>query len=370
MSLTILSVGYPFALLSRDSVGGAEQVLSRLDRALAAAGYRSVVIAPPGSKCAGEHIAGPAVSQRIDGAFRRRVYPELRRTIRQAIDDIRPDLLHFHGVDFHEYLPPPGDPVLVTLHLPLGWYPPEALRRARPETWLLPVSRDQASRAPAGVDLLPEIENGIDVDEFECAPRKQPFALLLGRICPEKGFHLAMGAVKQAGIRCVLAGSVSPYPEHLAYLRNEILPRLDHRLRWIGPASGAQKKRLLARARCVLVPSLVPETSSLVAREALAAGTAVVAFRAGALCEVIDHGRTGYLVETVAEMAEAISLADRIDPRACRDTARRRFAVRPMIASYFRLYQELARNRSSRFQAQPCQSPIAPDPWSAVCLRG
>lgn len=350
MSLAVLSVGYPFATLSTGSVGGAEQVLSRLDHALVEAGHRSIVIAPRGSKCSGELIAGPSINQIIDSDFRQCIYAALRRIISQAVKEFRPDLVHLHGVDFYEYMPPPGCPVLVTLHLPLAWYPANALKRSRPNTWLLPVSRDQASRAPAGVDLLPEIENGIEIGQFGRGGHKRPFVLALGRICPEKGFHLALDAAKEAGVRCLLAGSVSRYPEHLAYFDSKIRPRLDHRLRWIGPVGGQRKRRLLARARCVLVPSLVVETSSLVAREALAAGTPVIAFRAGALCEIIDNGRTGYLVDTVEEMAKAISMVDQIDAQACRDIARHRFAAAPMIDRYFRLYRALAQNGAAEFQ--------------------
>jgi glycosyltransferase involved in cell wall biosynthesis len=90
-----------------------------------------------------------------------------------------------------------------------------------------------------------------------------------------------------------------------------------------------------------VVPSLVPETSSLAAIEALAAGTAVVAFGKGALREVIDHGRTGYLVWDERELADAIRNADLIDPEACRTAARMRFSVDRMIQSYFDFYSRL-----------------------------
>jgi glycosyltransferase involved in cell wall biosynthesis len=92
----------------------------------------------------------------------------------------------------------------------------------------------------------------------------------------------------------------------------------------------------------VLVPSLAPETSSLVAREALASGTPVVAFPNGALREAIDHGRTGFLVQDAAEMAEAIQACRSLDPETCRAVARERFDSRRMIAAYLDLYHRLA----------------------------
>ena len=93
------------------------------------------------------------------------------------------------------------------------------------------------------------------------------------------------------------------------------------------------------------MPSLVPETSSLVAREALACGTPVVAFPNGALPEVVEHGVTGFLVPDVDDTAAAIGRADAIDPEACRRAARERFSLSGMTDRYLDLYARLARGR-------------------------
>src|SRR5690606_13845246 len=133
----------------------------------------------------------------------------------------------------------------------------------------------------------------------------------------------------------------------------EIVPRIERvsgvpSSRFIGPLGFARKRRFLAAARALLVPSLVPETSSLVAMEALACGTPVVAFRSGALPEIVEHGRTGLIVETVDEMAEAIAFAPRLDPRACLEAARTRFSCERMTREYLSLYEELAQGRATR----------------------
>ena len=104
---------------------------------------------------------------------------------------------------------------------------------------------------------------------------------------------------------------------------------------------GARKRRLIAGARCLVAASLVPETACLVAMEALAAGTPVVAFRNGALPEVVEDGVTGFLVEDVEGMAQAIAEAGRLDPEACRAAARRRFPLARMTGAYLELYQRL-----------------------------
>jgi glycosyltransferase involved in cell wall biosynthesis len=96
----------------------------------------------------------------------------------------------------------------------------------------------------------------------------------------------------------------------------------------------------------VLVSSQAPETSSLVAIEALASGTPVVAFPRGALTDVVDHGRTGFLVETVEEMAEAIQHVRALDPAACR-AASVRYDVNHMVDAYLALYARVSADRSA-----------------------
>ena len=142
----------------------------------------------------------------------------------------------------------------------------------------------------------------------------------------------------------LVAGSVFPYPEHRAFFRDRVTPLLDRRRRWVGPVAGRAKARLLAQARCVVIASKARETSSLVAMEALAAGTPVVAYRSGALAEIVAHGRTGLIVDAgdVEGLAAAMREADRIDPAACRREAVARFSADRMIAAYFARYAELA----------------------------
>jgi glycosyltransferase involved in cell wall biosynthesis len=341
VTLTVLNVAYPLAPVGPDAVGGSEQILTQLDRALTVAGHRSIVIACEGSQTAGELVAVPRITGDLDQAAVARARERHAAAIKRVLRRHRVDVIHLHGIDFHTYLPPPVPPVLATLHLPVSWYPREALLPGRPGTWVNCVSQSQHQDLQPNPLALAPIENGVEVSRARHAKRR--FALLLSRICTEKGVHLAIDAAKQANMPLLIGGEVFPYPEHCRYFEEDVRPRLDRWRRFLGPIGQKRKRRLLAAARCVLIPSLVAETSSLVAREALAAGTPVIAFPSGALTETIEHGRTGFLVEGVEAMSAAILRANVINPEVCRAVAAERFSLARMTAAYLEVYHWLAR---------------------------
>jgi glycosyltransferase involved in cell wall biosynthesis len=341
--LTVLQVAYPMAPAGDDAVGGAEQVLSMIDAALVEHGHRSIVVACEGSSVRGTLLATPRVhGSSADARTWGAAHEGHRAAIAEALRRWPVDVVHLHGADWYRYLPEGDVPVLVTLHLPPAWYPAEALRPARARTFLHCVSESQHRACPASGALLAPIRNGVSVRRMRAAVRRRDLCASLGRICPEKGFHLAIDAARRADAPFLLAGYVFPYEEHRRYWDTEIAPRLDTRRRFLGPVAFRGKRRLLSTARCVLVPSLAPETSSLVAMEAMACGTPVIAFAAGALRDIVAPGRTGFLVRDVGEMAEAIAAAGCIDGDECRREAEERFAVERAARAYLARYEWIA----------------------------
>ncbi len=350
MSLTIVSAAYPIVPIGPDTVGGTEQVVSMLDAALVRAGHRSIVVAAADSRIAGELIPTPAEVGPLDEAGWEQAYAVHRETLRRVLGTVDADLVHMHGVDFHKYLPEGGPPMLATLHLPPFNYPEDVTHPKRPLTFLNCVSRFSRGLYPEDAPIV-VIPNGVPLDRFQ--PRRQPkedLVVALGRVVPEKGFHLAIEACKRAGLRLVIGGKVPPFPEHQQYFREQIHPRLDADRRFLGVVPLAQRIDLLARARCLIIPSLIDESNPLVAMEALASGTPVVARRVGSLPDNLEEGTTGLFADDVASMADAIEAVADLEPQECRRSACERFSAERMTDKYIDVYEMIA--AMGRLEAQ------------------
>jgi glycosyltransferase involved in cell wall biosynthesis len=332
LPLTILSVAFPFAPVRPEVAGGAEQVLLTLDRALTDAGHRSIVIAAENSAVRGELIGMPVWDDVLE-AVRDSAARCHRNAIEAAIAEFAPDVVHYHGFDFPLYAVRTQTPSMATLHLPPNHYHTDALMDGRVK--LFCVSDSQRRRCPRGAAIDGVISNGVDVAYYRPSKTSRSYVIALGRICPEKGFHLALDAARLAGIPLILAGEVFAYEAHRRYFESEIRPRLDAHRKFIGSVGPERKRRLLSGARCLIAPSQIDETSSLTAMEALACGTPVIARPAGALPEIVDHGNTGFIAENVEGIAEAIGQAGALSRAACRQAAETRFDVKQMIARYF-----------------------------------
>lgn len=378
--LTVLSIAYPFARVGEQACGGAEQVLGELDRALVAAGHTSLVVACEGSAPAGKLFPAP-LPKKFEAADRRWCAAQFQIAINRALSSHPVDLIHMHGLDFHQYRLPSGMPVLVTLHMPLAWYPPETWLRAGPNVHFQCVSESQRRTCPPTLRDVAMVENGVALTgpgegptprgqeparPTARASRKTDFALVLGRICPEKNQHAAFEAGTLARVRVLLGGEVFAYGEHQAYFEREIASRLKGRKsprhEFLGPLTPERRAKLLASARCLLHPTLAPETSSLVAMEALAAGTPVIAYRSGALPSIVEEGVTGFLVDTPAEMAFALGRVGSLSREACRAAAAERFSRDRMLAGYFHLYDRLLDRVHTRvLERRPSRSPKPTD---------
>ncbi len=169
--------------------------------------------------------------------------------------------------------------------------------------------------------------------------------VFLGRLDRCKGVHHAITVAQRLRRRLVIAGNISPLAEEQAYFKQEIAPRVDGELvTYIGPVGDAAKQSLLGGAAAMLLPIEWEEPFPVVLPESMLCGTPLIAFRRGGVPEGIDHGRTGFLCDTVDEMTTLVARLPEIDRATVRAEAERRFSDVAIAGDYVCLYQQLAGN--------------------------
>jgi glycosyltransferase involved in cell wall biosynthesis len=344
--MRILYVAYPMLPVTASVPGGAEQALWTLELEMAARGHATAVAASDGSQVAGKLIVTGTAPTELDVFEQRKSEHEdavVAEIVRARAAGEPYDLIHDEGGSFWQRAREIREPVLATLHLPKTYYWRRAFDAVSINVYFNCVSQSQLRSFVDAPHMLGVVTNGIHVSDFPPPTGERDDSLLwIGRICEEKAPHVAVEVARQVGSPLVLAGDVYRFSYHQSYFEREVWPRLDgSRIRRVQTPSFAEKVKLLSRARALLVTSSVEETSSLVAMEAMACGTPVIAFKRGALPEVVDDGVTGFLVDTAEEMVHAVPDIADIDPQACRRHVERNFAATRMADEYERMYQRV-----------------------------
>jgi glycosyltransferase involved in cell wall biosynthesis len=265
------------------------------------------------------------------------------------------DVVHVHqaqAIPFSRFVPVP---MVYTLHHD---HDPRRTRfyRRFPQVDYVAISARQAADE-TGLARLHVIHHGIDPAECPAAERGD-YVAFLGRFAPVKAPHLAIDAARKAGVTIRLAGR--PHEnEGERYHAREIAPRLGPGVEWLGELAGADKLALLAGARALLMPLLWEEPFGLVMVESMLCGTPVVAFRRGAAPEIVEDGVTGWLVDDVEGMANAIARVDAVDRVRCRARAVERFGVARMVRDYVSLYERIQHRGRSALVAHTHTTPSA-----------
>jgi glycosyltransferase involved in cell wall biosynthesis len=182
------------------------------------------------------------------------------------------------------------------------------------------------------------IHHGIRLEDFPFDPRGSEDLLFFGRIHPDKGAAEAIATARRAGRRLIMAGIVQDQGYHDA----QVAPALDQRsVVFHGAIGGAERAQALGSARALLHLVNFDEPFGLSVVEALACGTPVIASNRGSMPELIDHGVTGFLVDSVDAAVDAIDRIGEIDRAACRAAVSARFTVDRMADRYLDLYRSL-----------------------------
>jgi glycosyltransferase involved in cell wall biosynthesis len=242
------------------------------------------------------------------------------------------DLIHSH-YDFMAltYSRLVKTPVLTTIH---GFSSPKIMPVYRKYRDGYFVSISDSDRAP-GLNYLATVYNGIDLSLYPLQETPGEELIFLGRIHPDKGVHLAIAVARMSGLPLLIAGII----QDKEYFKKQVEPYLDDReIRYIGPVDVAGKNELFSRARALLHLNTIPERFGLVLAEANAAGVPVVAMDLGSCREVIEDGKTGFLVNGVNQAVEALKTVHKIDRAACRRRVQQCFSIETMVSAYERVY--------------------------------
>jgi glycosyltransferase involved in cell wall biosynthesis len=204
------------------------------------------------------------------------------------------------------------------------------------------VSISDADRSPE-LPYIATVHHGIDLTALTLSQTPGEHLIFFGRIHRDKGAAEAIEIARRAGRRLVMAGIV----QDLAYFAAEVEPHLDgESVSYVGAVGPEERDRLLGGAAALLHPIRFDEPFGLSVVEAMACGTPVVAFRRGAMPEVIRHGVTGFLVESVEEAVAAVARLGELERPACRRWVGERFSQRRMVHDYLEVYERILSGES------------------------
>lgn len=249
------------------------------------------------------------------------------------------DVIHFHHPEVALPLAKTYKhvPVVYTLHDPITRMHRELFELYQTSNQhFVSISNNQRRDAP-DLPYVANVYNGINLHSFSFSDEPEDYLLYVGRIVPEKGVKEAVQVARELGSRLLIIGNV--YPDSQEYFDQYIKPFLNDRILYLGQIERNHLPKYYQKARALLTPAQWEEPFGLTTIEAMACGTPVISLRRGAAGEIIKQGRTGYVVDSVADMTEAVRRIDNIDRRACRDHVKEHFSLEQMAEGYEKAYQ-------------------------------
>ncbi|MBD1366891.1 glycosyltransferase family 4 protein [Mucilaginibacter sp. ZT4R22] len=198
------------------------------------------------------------------------------------------------------------------------------------------VSISNADRS-AELEYMATVYNGLNTEEFTFTETPEDYLLYFGRIHHDKGAAEAIQIAKKAKKKLLIAGII----QDENYWKEKVEPYLNEQIKYIGHAGPEKRNELLGKATALLHPINFAEPFGMSVAEAMLCGTPVIAFNKGSMPELIQHERTGFLVNTIDEAVDAVSQLSNVSRQICRDWAGSQFSAEKMAGDYFRLYQQI-----------------------------
>lgn len=192
------------------------------------------------------------------------------------------------------------------------------------------------------------VPNGVSLETYTFRERLEPNAPLvfLGRMEEIKGPHLAIEVARRAGMKLVLAGNVSE--EHRAWFEKNVMQQIDgEQFTFIGPVNDEEKNILLGSALGLVMPILWEEPFGIVMAEAMACGTPILALNRGAVPEVVAHGVTGIVGNTVADLVKGAAQLSALSRADCRRRVELFYSATAVTDGYLQVYRHMLSKRTS-----------------------
>jgi len=326
--------------------GGTERVVSNLTDTLVDLGQDVTLFATGDTRTRARLVPVRRQAIRLDPAPLKSelaAHLSMLHEVRRRADEF--DVLHFHIDLLHFPLfEQIAHRTLTTLHGRLDFADfPEAYRRWH-QYPLASISFNQRKPLPFA-NWMATVHHGIREDLFRFSRTHDGYLAFVGRISPEKRVDRAIEIAQRAGLPLKIAAKVDPVDT--IYFRTEIKPLLGRPgVEYLGEIDDTGKNELLGGALALLFPIDWPEPFGLVMIEAMACGTPVIAWDAGATREIIDEGVSGFIVRSEDQAVDAVRLVERLRRSRVRKIFERRFSAVTMSKNYLRLYTRIARSEA------------------------
>jgi len=335
--------------------GGTEQPIFYLAKGLAQRGHQVTLFAAKGSKVPGVKIKeiSPFVTfskqkhlniqERISSFYD---LTALSDFFKNEADNF--DIIQFNSYIFYEILPFTKfskTPVIIRINYPhssIYPYIKDGLKKYK-NVHYLPISNFIKSVMP-GLNYLDPIYPAIDMNDFKFFNKPKDYLLFIGRICFNKGTHIAIEAAKKAKKKLIIAGRIDEQEPH-QYFNQKIKPNLKNKyIRYIDEVGFKEKIKLYQNAKATLFPIQWDEPFGNIPIESMACGTPVIAFNRGAVEESIKNDLSGYIVRDINGMITAIKDIDRLERRKVRKWAEDNFSLNQYIKKHEEMYKKMSKN--------------------------
>lgn len=338
--MKIAQVSPLFERVPPRAYGGTERIISYLTEELVRRGHEVTLFASGDSLTKAELVSPIDTAIRLDTgrpcwlAYYAMQLDQLAQRAQEF------DIIHFHTEYMHFPLARSLHvPHVTTVHGRLDLPELVPLFRQFQTSPLVSISHSQRAPLPKA-NWCATIHHGLPSDMYALNERAGDYFAFVGRISPEKRVDRAIAIAKACGMRLYIAAKIDKLDE--PYFKSEVEPLFaDPMVEYIGEVGDQEKRALLESARALLFPIDWPEPFGLVMIEAFACGTPVIAWRNGAIAEIVEDGVTGFVVDNMEEAIRAAQHVGDIDRRRCRAAFERRFTVRTMTDNYLHAYERL-----------------------------